>query len=102
MKGENVNVGEMIAAKIHRVLKSTKDSKRLAFPSIIQGLCDEAGVEIVIDETLLEQKKPITAKKMEKVVALNPLQRAREDRAHVQAPQEPPQQQEAYIQPPIP
>ncbi|QHO01684.1 uncharacterized protein DS421_13g417280 [Arachis hypogaea] len=73
MKGENVNVGDMIARNIHRVLTSTKDSTRLAFPSIIQGLCDEAGVETSIDETLLEQDKPITAKKMEKVVAINPL-----------------------------
>ncbi|KAL4287534.1 hypothetical protein AHAS_Ahas19G0195800 [Arachis hypogaea] len=81
MKGENINVGEMITANIHRVLKSTKDSTRLTFPSIIQRLCDEAGVEKVIDEILVEQDKPITAKKMEKVVVINPLQRAREYRA---------------------
>ncbi|KAL4315526.1 hypothetical protein AHAS_Ahas15G0193900 [Arachis hypogaea] len=100
MKGENINVGEMIANNIHRVLKSTKDSTRPAFPSIIQRLCDEAGVEKVIDEILVEQDKPITSKKMEKVVAINPLQRAREHRAHVPRPQGPPQQEEAYVQPP--
>ncbi|KAL4306399.1 hypothetical protein AHAS_Ahas16G0174400 [Arachis hypogaea] len=66
MKGENVNMGEMIASNIQRVLTSTKDSTRLAFQSIIQHFCDEAGVETSIDKTLLEQDKPITAKKMEK------------------------------------
>ncbi|KAL4306385.1 hypothetical protein AHAS_Ahas16G0173000 [Arachis hypogaea] len=89
MKGENINVGEMIASNVHRVLISTKDSTRLAFPSIIQRLCNEAGVETSADEMLLEQEKPIMAKKMEKVVAPNPLQRVREHRAHMQAPQEP-------------
>ncbi|KAL4321698.1 hypothetical protein AHAS_Ahas14G0136500 [Arachis hypogaea] len=35
MRGETVNVGELIANNINKVLKSTKDSSRLAFPSII-------------------------------------------------------------------
>ena len=63
---------------INKVLKSTSNNTRLAFPSIIQRLCDEAGVEKIIDEVLVKQDKFITAKKMAKVVVVNPLQRARE------------------------
>ncbi|XP_057756119.1 uncharacterized protein LOC130975326 [Arachis stenosperma] len=53
IKGENVNVGELIANNINKILNSTNESTRLAFPSIIQELCDDAGVEKVIDEVLV-------------------------------------------------
>ena len=53
----------MIANNINKVLKSTSDNTRLAFPSIIQRLCDEAGVEKIIDEVLVEQDKPNNKKK---------------------------------------
>ncbi|RYR03693.1 hypothetical protein Ahy_B06g082892 [Arachis hypogaea] len=59
-----------------------------------RGLCDEAGVEKIIDEVLVDKDKPITAKKMAKVVAVNPPQTAREHRAHAHVPQEQPQQEE--------
>ncbi|QHO12009.1 uncharacterized protein DS421_15g503140 [Arachis hypogaea] len=99
IKGENINVGEIIANNINKVLKSTSDNTRLAFLSIIQRLCDEAGVEKIIDEVLVKQDKFITAKKMAKVVAVHPLNRARERRAHAHEPQQQQQQQEAEEQP---
>ncbi|KAL4381110.1 hypothetical protein AHAS_Ahas04G0100700 [Arachis hypogaea] len=71
MKGENINVGELIANNINKILKSTNESTRLAFPSIIHELCDDAGVEKVIDEVLVKQDKPITAMKMAKVLAVD-------------------------------
>ncbi|QHN77909.1 uncharacterized protein DS421_19g656920 [Arachis hypogaea] len=92
LKGENVNVGEMIANNINKMLKSTSDNTRLAFPSIIQRLCDEAGVEKIIDEVLVKQDKFITAKKMAKVVAVHLLQR--KQRAHAHGPHVQPQQEE--------
>ncbi|RYR19946.1 hypothetical protein Ahy_B03g064931 [Arachis hypogaea] len=89
MRGENVNGA-----------KSTKDSTKLAFLIIIQRPCDETGVEKIIDEVLVDQDKPITAKKIAKVVVVNPLQRARKHRAHVHEPQGPPyQEEEAEDQP---
>nr|XP_025616816.1 uncharacterized protein K02A2.6-like [Arachis hypogaea] len=88
----DVNVGELIANNINKILKSTNESTGLAFPSIIQELCDDAGVEKVIDEVLVKQDMPITAKKMAKVLAVNPLQKAREHRVHAHVPQ--PQQRE--------
>ncbi|QHO07447.1 uncharacterized protein DS421_14g463770 [Arachis hypogaea] len=99
MKGENVNVGEMIVNNINKVLKSTSDNTRLAFPSIIQRLCDEAGVEKIIDEVMVKQDKFITAKKMAKVEAVNPLQRAKEQRAHAHGPQQQQVKEEAEEQP---
>ena len=83
---------KLIANNINKILNSTNEGTRLAFPSIIQELCDDAGVQKVIDEVLVKQDKPITAKKMAKVLAVNPLQRAREHRAHVHVPH--PQKQE--------
>ncbi|KAL4329390.1 hypothetical protein AHAS_Ahas13G0295300 [Arachis hypogaea] len=66
MKYEEINIGELIANNIQRVIKSTKDSIRLAFPSIIhQLLCNETGVETDEGEALLEEERPITTKKME-------------------------------------
>ncbi|KAL4321670.1 hypothetical protein AHAS_Ahas14G0133700 [Arachis hypogaea] len=99
MKHEEVKVGEMIANNIHRVIKSTKDSTRLAFPtSIIQLLYNEARVLISDDEELVEEQHPITAKKIERMVAVNPLQRVRAWRANPQPLQfvlaHSPQQQE--------
>ncbi|KAL4300264.1 hypothetical protein AHAS_Ahas17G0183500 [Arachis hypogaea] len=103
MRREEVNVRELIAGNIQRVVTSTKDNTRLAFPSIIQRLCNEAGVETNDNEALLEEDRLITAKKIEKVVAVNPLQRARTHRANIQAPQHiprPPQQEEPNVQMP--
>ncbi|QHO07434.1 uncharacterized protein DS421_14g463680 [Arachis hypogaea] len=88
----------MIANNINKVLKSTSDNTRLAFPSIIQRLCDEAGVEKIIDEVLVKQDKFITAKKMAKVMAVYPLNRARERRAHAHEPQQQ-EEEEAEEQP---
>ncbi|QHO58194.1 uncharacterized protein DS421_3g88640 [Arachis hypogaea] len=99
MKGENINVGEMIANNINKVLKSTNDNTRLAFSIIIQRLCDEAGVEKIIDEVLVKQDKFITAKKMAKVVAVHPLNRARKRRAHAHELQQQQQEEEAEEQP---
>ncbi|KAL4381076.1 hypothetical protein AHAS_Ahas04G0097300 [Arachis hypogaea] len=89
----------MIGNNIHRVIKSTKDSTRLAFPtSIIQLLYNEAEVLISDDEELVEEKHPITAKKIERVAAVNPLQTVRARRANPQPLQivlaHSPQQQE--------
>ncbi|RYR09072.1 hypothetical protein Ahy_B05g077129 [Arachis hypogaea] len=71
MKGENINVGEMIANNINKVLKSTSDNTR----------------------------QVLTAKKMAKVIAVHPLHRARERRAQAHEQQQQQQEEEAEEQP---
>ncbi|MED6126857.1 hypothetical protein PIB30_082538 [Stylosanthes scabra] len=57
--GENINVEEIIANQIYKIIYKTDLSSSLPFPSIIAVLCADAKVPAIKDDTLIPQEPPI-------------------------------------------
>ncbi|MED6190439.1 hypothetical protein PIB30_105908 [Stylosanthes scabra] len=62
--GENINVEEIIAEQIYKLVYKTDISSSLPFPSIIAALCADARIPTIPDDTLIPQGPPIVAEAM--------------------------------------
>ncbi|MED6215031.1 hypothetical protein PIB30_109329 [Stylosanthes scabra] len=82
--GENINVEEIIAEQIYKLVYKTDISSSLPFPSIIAALFADAKIPTILDDTLIPQEPPIVAEAMA---------RTREPRAKNPRQATPPQQQ---------
>ncbi|MED6202383.1 hypothetical protein PIB30_104749 [Stylosanthes scabra] len=51
--GENINVEEIIAEQIYKIVYKTDTSSSLPFPSIIAALCVDARISAIPDDTLI-------------------------------------------------
>ncbi|MED6226400.1 hypothetical protein PIB30_103351, partial [Stylosanthes scabra] len=62
--GENINVEEIIAEQIYKLIYKMDISSSLPFPSIIAALCADARIPAISDNTLIPQEPPIVAEAM--------------------------------------
>ncbi|MED6141276.1 hypothetical protein PIB30_101730, partial [Stylosanthes scabra] len=93
--GENINVEEIIAEQIYKIVYKMDTSSSLPFPSIIAALWADARISAIPDDTLIPQEPPIVGEAMT---------RTREARAKnpKQARQATPPQQEPLQEQPQP
>ncbi|RTK56804.1 hypothetical protein DRJ74_15150, partial [Enterococcus faecalis] len=64
MIGEEVEVHEVIALELYKVVDKSSTLARLAFPHLICHLCYSVGIDIE-EDILIDEDKPITKKRME-------------------------------------
>ncbi|MED6125711.1 hypothetical protein PIB30_071229 [Stylosanthes scabra] len=91
--GENINVEEIIAEQIYKLVYKTDTSSSLPFPSIIAALYADARIPAIPDDTLIPQEPPIVGEAMTRTRearAKNP----RQARQATPPQQEPPQDQQ--------
>ncbi|MED6177416.1 hypothetical protein PIB30_097892, partial [Stylosanthes scabra] len=93
---ENINVEEIIAEQIYKLVYKTDISSSLPFPSIIAAVCVDAKIRAIPNDTLISQEPPIVADAMART--REPRARARQATPPQQPPQQHPQQPPQFQQ----